>query len=157
MDLTDELTRLVDLHERGGLTDDEFLAAKRRVIDADAATSTASPAPELTERPPAVTRPAAQEPRPASSTAGLPPFAKPSTHMVWAVLSAIFCCLPLGVVAVVYAAQVNTKWATGDWIGAAESSERAKTWAQIALVTGILAIILYYLAGAWMSADGRTY
>ena len=34
-------------------------------------------------------------------------------HLVWAILSTLFCCLPLGIVSIVFAAQVNGKLAAG--------------------------------------------
>ena len=39
-------------------------------------------------------------------------------HLVWAILSTLFCCLPLGIVSIVFAAQVNGKLAAGDVAGA---------------------------------------
>ncbi|MCU0268072.1 MAG: CD225/dispanin family protein [Acidimicrobiales bacterium] len=86
---------------------------------------------------------------------GPPPFPKPPTHLAWAVLSMLLCCVPLGIVAVVHAARVDTKWAAGDWIGAAESSLRARTWAQCALFAGIVVVFLYQLATAWAAAGAR--
>jgi hypothetical protein len=38
-------------------------------------------------------------------------------HLVWAILTTIFCCLPFGIVAIVYAAQVNTKVVEGEGVG----------------------------------------
>ena len=35
-------------------------------------------------------------------------------NLVWAILSTLFCCLPAGIVSIVYAAQVNGKLAAGD-------------------------------------------
>lgn len=69
----------------------------------------------------------------------------PPNHLVWAILTTLFCCLPLGVVSIVYAAQVNTKWQMGDVAGAHESSNKAKQfaiWSAIAL--GIL-LVLYVI------------
>jgi hypothetical protein len=39
-------------------------------------------------------------------------------NLVWAILSTLFCCLPLGVVSIVYASQVDGKRAAGDVAGA---------------------------------------
>ena len=46
MALSDELTGLQDLHQRGVLTDEEFSRAKARLLDQDCA-STATPKPPL--------------------------------------------------------------------------------------------------------------
>ena len=52
--------------------------------------------------------------------------AKPPTYLVWAILSTVLCCMPLGVAAIVHAAQVDSKWAAGDATGAAKSSTLAR-------------------------------
>ena len=44
---------------------------------------------------------------------------------MWAILSTLFCCLPLGIASIVFAAQVNSKYAAGDIAGAQDSSEKA--------------------------------
>ncbi len=67
----------------------------------------------------------------------------PPNYLVWAILSTIFCCLPLGIVSIVFAAQVNSKWATGDAAGAQESSNKAKQWAIWSAVAGVIVGVLY--------------
>ena len=46
-------------------------------------------------------------------------------HLVWAILSTLFCCLPLGIVSIVYASQVDGKRAAGDIAGARLASDKA--------------------------------
>jgi hypothetical protein len=60
---------------------------------------------------------------------------------VFAILSTVLCCLPTGIVSIVYAAQVNTKVAAGDVAGAAQASNNAKLWALISLGLGLLSIV----------------
>ena len=64
--------------------------------------------------------------------------------LVPAIIS-IFCCLPLGVVAVIFAAQVNGKVAAGDTAGALDSSKKAKMFSYIAIGLGLAGIICYVL------------
>ncbi len=59
-------------------------------------------------------------------------------HLVWAILVTIFCCLPFGIVSIVYAAQVNGKLLAGDVAAARDSSEKAKTWAWVSFGVGIV-------------------
>ena len=69
-------------------------------------------------------------------------------YLVQAILVTIFCCLPFGIVSIVYAAQVNSKLAVGDYAGAVEASQRAKTWAWWSfgvVVAGILAYLAFVL------------
>lgn len=66
---------------------------------------------------------------------GSPP---PQNYLVWAILSTVLCCLPLGVASIVFAAQVNGKWAAGDVQGAQESARKAKTFAIWSAVAGLV-------------------
>ncbi|HEX8747099.1 MAG TPA: CD225/dispanin family protein [Pyrinomonadaceae bacterium] len=74
------------------------------------------------------------------------------------VVSIIFCCLPHGLISLIYAMQVNKKAAAGDMAGAAAAAGSAKTWGMISIVLAviwfILAIILN-LAGALSFNMGR--
>ncbi len=65
-------------------------------------------------------------------------------YLVQAILVTIFCCLPFGIVSIVYAAQVNAKLTAGDVSGAIRASSSTKTWAWVAFGTG-LAIVGVYL------------
>ena len=62
----------------------------------------------------------------------------PPNYLVWAILSTIFCCLPFGIASIVFAAQVNGKWNSGDHAGAQDSSAKAKRFAIIAAVVGVV-------------------
>ena len=79
----------------------------------------------------------APPPAPAYESAGAPG-TPPPTYLVWAILSTIFCCLPFGIASIVFAAQVNGKWNSGDHAGAQDSSAKAKRFAIIAAVVGVV-------------------
>lgn len=68
----------------------------------------------------------------------------PPNHLVWAILATLFCCLPGGIVAIVYAAQVDSKFMAGDVAGAQYASDQAKLWCWISAGV-VLAIIVGYL------------
>ena len=71
-----------------------------------------------------------------------PPTPPPPNDLVWAILSTVLCCLPLGVASIVFSTQVNSKWALGDVQGAQEASAKAKKFAiWSAIAWAILAII----------------
>jgi hypothetical protein len=67
----------------------------------------------------------------------------PPNYLVWAILSTILCCLPLGVASIVFAAQVNSKWYAGDAAGAVDASNKAKNFAMWSAIAGVVAAILW--------------
>jgi len=78
---------------------------------------------------------------------GPPGGAPPPNYLVWAILSTVLCCLPLGVASIVFSAQVNSKYAAGDLAGAQESARKAKLFAiWSAAVTVVLTAIIVALA-----------
>lgn len=81
------------------------------------------------------------EPAPVGPPASEPP----PSNLVWAILTTVLCCLPFGIVSIVFAAQVNSKWATGDFSGAQEASRKARLWAIVAAVVGLVGGILYVI------------
>jgi len=74
------------------------------------------------------------------------PGAPPPNYLVWAILTTIFCCLPLGVVSIVFSTQVNSKWAMGDVAGAQAASANAKKFAMWAAIVKVALAILYLIA-----------
>lgn len=75
--------------------------------------------------------------------AGAPAASVPN-YLVPAIIS-LFCCLPLGVVGVIFAAQVNGKVAAGDTAGALDASKKAKMFSFIAIGLGLAGIVCYVL------------
>ncbi len=67
-------------------------------------------------------------------------------NYLWqSIVVTVFCCWPLGIPAIVYSAQVNSKVAKGDIEGARASSKNAKMWCWIALGTGLVIGLLYII------------
>lgn len=64
-------------------------------------------------------------------------------YLVQAILVTILCCLPFGIVAIVFAAQVNGRLAAGDIAGARRASANAKTWAWVSFGVGAGFVALY--------------
>ena len=90
---------------------------------------------------------------------GQPGGTPPQNYLVWAILTLIFCCWPLSIASIVFAAQVNGKYAAGDLTGAQESSRKAK---QFALWSAIAACVIYgllialFIVGAVAGSNSNT-
>ena len=67
----------------------------------------------------------------------------PPTFMVWAIVATICCCLPAGIVAIIFSSKVSTKYFSRDYEGARKASERAQIWIIISIVLGIISNALY--------------
>ncbi len=70
---------------------------------------------------------------------------KPDNYLVWAILSTIFCCLPLGIVSIVYSSKVDSQYNAGDYVGAQDSANKAKNFAMWGAIIGVVGVILYIL------------
>jgi hypothetical protein len=65
--------------------------------------------------------------------------------LVEAILVTLLCCLPFGVVGIIFAAQVNTKQQVGDNEGAEKARREAAKWTKIGFWVGLGCILLYIL------------
>lgn len=68
-----------------------------------------------------------------------------SNYLVFAILTTVFCCLPTGIPAIIYASQVNTKLQLGDLAGAQAASNNAKMWCWISFGLGLTMAVGYGL------------
>jgi uncharacterized membrane protein YvbJ len=72
-------------------------------------------------------------------------YAQVPNYLPQAILATLFCCLPLGIVAIVFAAQVNSRLAAGDYPGAVEASDKAKTWTWVTFWVGLGMTVIWVL------------
>lgn len=85
------------------------------------------------------------QPQYASPQPALPTEPCPPTNLVWAVISTVLCCIPAGIVAIVYATKVQSKYNAGDLEGAKRASETSAWWCIAAIVLGLMAMPLSLL------------
>ncbi len=83
-------------------------------------------------------------PPPGSTIPGQPAETVPN-YLVWSILSTVFCCLPGGIVAIIYSSKVNTALALKDYTGAWEASKKAKLWNIISLCVGLVSTLIYII------------
>lgn len=69
---------------------------------------------------------------------------KPDNYMVWAILSTLFCCLPLGIASILSASKVNQLYRAGNYHEAQKSSDMAKKLAIISAVLGLVVNAIYF-------------
>jgi len=63
---------------------------------------------------------------------------EPENYRVFAIMTMLFCCFPLGIVAFLKSAEVSTAYGHGDIIRSKNSSRDAKKYSQMALGCGVL-------------------
>lgn len=73
------------------------------------------------------------------------PMQKPDNYLVWAILCTVLCCIPLGIVAIVYAARVDSLWSEGRYEEAVNSSNKAKKFTIIGAIISVVLGILYFI------------
>lgn len=81
----------------------------------------------------------------AASNSGAPAANIPN-YLVQSILSTLCCCLPFGIVSIIFASQVNTKVAAGDIAGAMDSSKKAKMWCWVSFGCGLAGMLIYAVA-----------
>ena len=87
---------------------------------------------------------------------GQPGGSPPPNYLVWAILSTLLCCLPLGIASIVFSAQVNSKYSAGDVAGAQESSAKAKKFAIWSAVVGLVLAAIYLVVVVFLAAGSYT-
>ena len=85
---------------------------------------------------------------------------QPKNYLIEAILVTIFCCQPFGIVSIVYAAQVNSKYAEGNYDGAKNASKIAKNWVIAALISGLIILVsklvfIFVMGGLAMMGSGE--
>lgn len=74
---------------------------------------------------------------------------QPSNYLWLGILVTILCCMPFGIVSIVYASKVDSSFAAGKTDEASRYSSKAKTWALwgigLSLVLFLIYIIIFVL------------
>jgi hypothetical protein len=74
---------------------------------------------------------------------------KVPNYLIPAIISAL-CCFPLGIISIIFAAQVNGKVTAGDMAGALDASKKAKLFSIIFIALGVVLWGCYFIFGAGM-------
>ncbi len=80
----------------------------------------------------------------------------PKNWLVESILATVLCCLPLGIIGIVNAASVESKFARGDVDGANKAAQTAKTMVLISAISGAVIVVLYLLFFGGMALLGAS-
>lgn len=68
----------------------------------------------------------------------------PPPNYLWqAVAVTILCCLPFGIVGIIYASKVDSLFLASRYAEANNASRQAKTWTIVSLCTGLVGVLIY--------------
>jgi uncharacterized membrane protein YvbJ len=111
-------------------------------IEGDSSFCTNCGAPVQPETQPQEPQPTAQQPQP-QPVQQQPAGPKPRNFLALSILATLFCCLPFGIPAIIFAAQVDSNWNAGRYQEARDASRKAKTWMLVSVILGALIVIAY--------------
>lgn len=83
------------------------------------------------------------------------PIGSVNNHLVKSILATLFCCLPIGIVAIVFAAQVDGYVRSGNMALAEETSKKASTWANVSIGLSLAGYLVYGVFIVIMIATGN--
>ncbi|ABW15854.1 Interferon-induced transmembrane protein [Parafrankia sp. EAN1pec] len=85
-----------------------------------------------------------------------PPYGQPIPTYLWqSIACTLLCCLPAGIVAIVYATKVQSRQQIGDYAGALDASSKAKTWCIVSFGVGLVVVVLGFVLGASGALDSN--
>lgn len=80
----------------------------------------------------------------------IPPM-KPTNWLWQSIVATLLCCLPFGIVGIIYATRVDSLYHQGRYAESEKASKNAKTWTLIS----VGAAIIYYIVLALMFVTGN--
>mgnify|MGYP000036053034 FL=1 len=78
----------------------------------------------------------------ANQPVGSPQLERPQTYLWLGILTTILCCLPFGIVSIVYASKVDSYWLAGNYEAARDSSIKARNWG---IASAVSAAVIYFI------------
>lgn len=69
----------------------------------------------------------------------------PKNYLVESILVTLFCCLPFGIMGIINATKVESKFVAGDIAGAHQSAAEAKKWMKYGVISGAVIMLIYFV------------
>lgn len=70
---------------------------------------------------------------------------KPDNNLVWAILTTVMCCWPLGLYAIICANKVDSLYHAGNYQEAVQQAANAKKWSIIGAAAGGIFLFIYII------------
>ena len=74
-------------------------------------------------------------------------------YLVLSIISTVCCCLPFGIVGIVFSVKINSAMNAGNYEEAAQNAKMAKIWTIVSFVVGLVVGILYFMFGIIVGID----
>lgn len=78
-------------------------------------------------------------------------------YLVVSIISTLCCCIPFGIVAIVFSAKINSAVTAGNIEEAKKAAKTAKIWIIVAVVAGLIVNIAYLAITAMIGAGSYYY
>lgn len=62
----------------------------------------------------------------------------PSTYLGWNIAATVLCCLPTGIIGIIYSSMARNWYDQGDYAGARDASKWASVWLILSMVFGLI-------------------
>ncbi len=72
---------------------------------------------------------------------------EPTNYLAYSIIATLLCCLPTGIVSIIYANKANSLWANGSYEEAIDAKNKARTWLFVTIGLGILSYIIGFFFG----------
>ena len=82
------------------------------------------------------------------------PWRRPSTYLPLAIIVTICCCIPFGIISILYGAKVDSCWNSGNETEARENSRKARNWALWGIAIYAVIFIVYWALVAFGALSG---
>lgn len=74
---------------------------------------------------------------------------KPDTFLIWSILTTVLCCLPLGIVAILFSVKADNEWSAGRYEEALRAAEKAKICCIVSAVLSAISYVGIFLFSAF--------
>lgn len=77
----------------------------------------------------------------------------PNNHLVFSILTTLFCCLPTGIVAIIYSCKVDSLYNENRLQESQNASQCALRWSIVSIILGIVVNLLLGIVGFLYTAN----